>query len=69
LTKSPDRIEYSRGYSIIRRYFDLAGPKVKIDKLQADIAKQSVGDELDRDVVRLDRFRAIHTALAPATAS
>jgi hypothetical protein len=43
---------------------------VKIDKLQTDIAKQSVGDELDRDVVRLDHFfKAIHTALAPATAS
>lgn len=42
---------------------------MKIDKLQTDIAKQSVGDELDRDVVRLDHFKAIHTALAPATAS
>jgi F-type H+-transporting ATPase subunit epsilon len=48
--------------------FDLAGLKSQIDEMQENIAKQSVGNELDRAIAKLDHFKAIHTALAPATA-
>jgi F-type H+-transporting ATPase subunit epsilon len=48
--------------------FDLAGLKTQIDEMQENLTKQSVGDELDRAVAKLDHFKAIHTALAPATA-
>jgi F-type H+-transporting ATPase subunit epsilon len=48
--------------------FDLAGLKAQIDEMQENIAKQSAGDELDRAIAKLDHFKAIHTALAPATA-
>lgn len=48
--------------------FDLAGLKARIDEMQENLAKQSVGDELDQAVARLDHFKAIHTALATATA-
>jgi F-type H+-transporting ATPase subunit epsilon len=48
--------------------FDLTGLKAQIDEMQENLAKQSVGDELDRAVAKLDHFKAIHTALASATA-
>ncbi|WP_439923066.1 F0F1 ATP synthase subunit epsilon [Nitrobacter sp. JJSN] len=48
--------------------FDLAGLKSQIDEMQENIAKQSVGNELDRAIAKLDHFKAIHTALVQATA-
>jgi F-type H+-transporting ATPase subunit epsilon len=48
--------------------FDLAGLKAQIDEMQENIAKQSVGNELDRAIAKLDHFKAIHTALVQATA-
>ncbi|ABE61755.1 ATP synthase F1 subcomplex epsilon subunit [Nitrobacter hamburgensis X14] len=48
--------------------FDLTRLKAQIDEMQESLAKQSVGDELDRAVAKFDHFKAIHTALAPATA-
>ena len=48
--------------------FDLAGLKAQIDEMQENIAKQFAGNELDQAIAKLDHFKAIHTALAQATA-
>ena len=48
--------------------FDLAGLKERIEEMQEGLSKEPAGDELDRAVARLDHYRSIHLALAPATA-
>jgi F-type H+-transporting ATPase subunit epsilon len=48
--------------------FDLAEFKAQIEQMQADLAKKSVGDELDSAIALLDHYKAIHVDLAPTTA-
>ena len=48
--------------------FDLSGFKAQIEQMQADLAKKSVGDELDSAIALLDHYKAIHVDLAPTTA-
>jgi len=48
--------------------FDLAGLNAKIEEMQETLAKEPAGDELDRAIARLDHYKSIHVALAPATA-
>src|SRR6267142_2628731 len=45
--------------------FDLAEFKAQIEQMQADLAKKSVGDELDSAMALLDHYKAIHVDLAP----
>jgi F-type H+-transporting ATPase subunit epsilon len=48
--------------------FDLAGLKARIDEMQETLAKEPVGDELDRAVAMLDHYKSIHTSLTVTSA-
>jgi F-type H+-transporting ATPase subunit epsilon len=48
--------------------FDLAGLKAQIEEIQEGLSKEPIGDELDRAIARLDHYKSIYVALAPATA-
>ena len=47
---------------------DLAALEAEIAEMQEDLAKQSPGAELDREIARLDHYKSIRISLAPATA-
>jgi F-type H+-transporting ATPase subunit epsilon len=47
---------------------DLAALEAEIAEMQEDLAKQSPGAELDRQIARLDHYKSIRISLAPATA-
>ena len=48
--------------------FDVADLTARIDQMQDNLAKISVGEELDRAIEQLDRFKAVHRSLTPTTA-
>ncbi len=48
--------------------FDLSEFKAQIEEMHANLAKKSVGDELDSAIALLDHYKAIHVDLAPTTA-
>ena len=47
--------------------FGLAALEAEIAKMQEGLAKQSPGDELDREIARLDHYKSIRIS-SPATA-
>ena len=48
--------------------FDVADLTARIDQMQDNLAKISVGEELDRAIEQLDHFKAVHRSLTPTTA-
>lgn len=48
--------------------FDLSGFSATIQEMQEGLARKSAGDEFDRAIARLDRYKSIHTSLATTTA-
>ncbi len=48
--------------------FDLAELKARIEDMERALASTPAGDELDAAIALLDRYKSIHTELAPATA-
>jgi F0F1-type ATP synthase epsilon subunit len=48
--------------------FDLPGLKAQIEEMQERLSKEPASDELDRAIALLDRYKSIHTDLAPSSA-
>jgi len=48
--------------------FDLDALKSRIEEMQEGLAKQTIGDELDRAITLLDHYKSIQASLIPATA-
>lgn len=48
--------------------FDLADLVARIDVLQDNLAKTSIGQELDRAIEQLDHYKSIHKSLTLTTA-
>ena len=47
---------------------DLSDLESRIEEMQQGLAKDQVGDELDRAIAMLDHYKSILVSLAPATA-
>jgi F-type H+-transporting ATPase subunit epsilon len=47
---------------------DLSGLKAQIEEMQERLSKEPARDELDRAITLLDRYKSIHTSLAPSSA-
>jgi F-type H+-transporting ATPase subunit epsilon len=48
--------------------FDVADLTARIDQMQDNLAKISVGEELDRAIEQLDHYKAVHKSLTLTTA-
>ena len=48
--------------------FDVADLTARIEQIQDDLAKISIGEELDRAIEQLDHFKAVQRSLTPITA-
>jgi F-type H+-transporting ATPase subunit epsilon len=48
--------------------FDVADLTARIEQMQDDLAKISIGEELDRAIEQLDHFKAVQRSLTPITA-
>ena len=48
--------------------FDLTDLMTRIDAMQDNLAKLSIGEELDRAVEQLDHYKSIHKSLTLTTA-
>ena len=48
--------------------FDVADLTARIDQMQDNLAKISVGEELDRAIEQLDHYKSIHISLTQTTA-
>ena len=48
--------------------FDVADLTARIEEMQDNLAKISVGEELDRAIEQLDHFKSVHRSLTPTTA-
>jgi F-type H+-transporting ATPase subunit epsilon len=48
--------------------FDVADLTARIEQMQDDLTKISIGEELDRAIEQLDHFKAVQRSLTPITA-
>jgi F-type H+-transporting ATPase subunit epsilon len=48
--------------------FDVADLTARIEEMQDNLAKISVGEELDRAIEQLDHYKAVQRSLTPTTA-
>jgi F-type H+-transporting ATPase subunit epsilon len=48
--------------------FDLADLMARIDQMQDNLAKISIGEELDRAIEQLDHYKTVHKSLTLTTA-
>jgi len=48
--------------------FDVADLTARIEQMQDNLAKISVGEELDRAIEQLDHYKAVQRSLTPTTA-
>ena len=48
--------------------FDVADLTARIEQMQDDLAKISIGEELDRAIEQLDHFKAVQRSFTPITA-
>ena len=48
---------------------DLVALKARIEDMGGKLRHNSAGDELDREIARLDHFKSIYVNLVPTTAS